>query len=271
MRHSDDLPDALDHLPAFLGLMDRRPALILDFDGTLSPIVEEPDAAAPLAGVIPLLERLAREGPVALISGRSLDDLRKRVAIEGLALGGSHGFELCTRGGERLHPYPESAAQLVEPARALERLARTVPGAEVENKRFALALHLRAVVDPVDLRRAEAAARALAAAYGLRTTRGRGVFELHPSIDWHKGRAVEWFLERWADDGFRGPVVGIGDDQTDEDIFRALRNRGIPVVVRPVPPRPTAARWRVDNPVEVRRLLREMADAFEEIGVGDTR
>ncbi len=91
----------------------------------------------------------------------------------------------------------------------------------------------------------------------LRTITGKKVFELQPNIDWNKGRAVLWLLETL---GLEQPEVlplYIGDDLTDEDAFRALRQRGVGIVVSELP-RPTAARYALRSPGGVERFLREI-------------
>ncbi|MEK9503721.1 trehalose-phosphatase [Gaopeijia maritima] len=263
MTPSDTLPNALAGLDAIVDDVLPCAAVFLDFDGTLSPIVENPDRAAALPGIAVLLERLARRLPVAVVSGRGLADLAPRVAVEGVAHAGSHGFEIRTRDGREVRPFPEAAAPLEGAIPALRRVAAAAPGSRLEDKRFALALHLRGV--PPALEKAAAArTRAIAEARGLRFSHGRRVVELRPPDAWDKGRAVEWFLDRWASGGSRPRALYIGDDVTDEDAFRALSSgAGTGIVVRPRPPRDTAARWALEGPTEVRTLLLRLVDAVD--------
>src|ERR1700726_2405549 len=95
-RRMSQLPDAGQALDS---LTDRRPAVFYDFDGTLSDIVDDPDAARPVAGAAEALQKLAAQCPVAVLSGRDLADVTKRLGVPGIWYAGSHGFELTAPDG----------------------------------------------------------------------------------------------------------------------------------------------------------------------------
>jgi len=212
----------------------RRLAIFLDYDGTLTPIVERPEDAVLAEETRAVLRRLAQRHTVAIVSGRDLKDVRARVGIDALHYAGSHGFDIAGPGGSRVH----EAARAAEPrlAAAADELVRdtaTLPGVQVERKRFAIAVHYRRARD-ADRDAVQAAVdRALAHHAGLRKTGGKKVFELRPDVDWDKGRAVLWLLR--ALDLEAALPVYIGDDDTDEDAFRALGGRGIGIVVLDAP------------------------------------
>ncbi|MFZ1177692.1 MAG: trehalose-phosphatase, partial [Mycobacterium sp.] len=90
-QRMSQLPDASQALGEIAA---RRPAVFFDFDGTLSDIVNDPDAARPVAGATEALEKLAAQCPVAVLSGRDLADVTTRVGVPGIWYAGSHGFEL---------------------------------------------------------------------------------------------------------------------------------------------------------------------------------
>ena len=101
-RRLSEIADALVCWPSIAdGAEDERAAVLLDFDGTISDIMPDPGAAVPIPGVRDTLARLATECPVAVISGRGLDDLRTRVGVDGIWYAGSHGFELLAPDGTR--------------------------------------------------------------------------------------------------------------------------------------------------------------------------
>jgi trehalose-phosphatase len=237
----------------------RDLALFLDYDGTLTPIVDRPEDAVLAEETRAVLRRLAARHAVAIVSGRDLRDVRARVGIDGLHYAGSHGFDIAGPRGAHAHEAARSAeSHLAAAANELERDTARIAGAQVERKRFALAVHFRRARD-TDAGAIEAAVdRALARHPGLRKTGGKKIFELRPDVDWDKGRAVLWLLENLGL-GDALPVY-IGDDVTDEDAFRALAGRGIGIAVQDAP-RPTAATHALRDPDEVRALLAGLAGA----------
>ena len=126
-RRMSELPDGLQALNL---TTERQPAVFYDFDGTLSEIVEDPDAARLVDGAADALTSLSAACPVAILSGRDLADVRERIGLPGLWYAGSHGFELTGPDGAH-HENPEAAASipvLAEAAAALGRPARPHSG-----------------------------------------------------------------------------------------------------------------------------------------------
>lgn len=241
---------------AFLeALGGRRPALFLDYDGTLTPIVDRPERAVLDDATRAAVARLAALCPVAVVSGRDLDDVARMVALDELVYAGSHGFDI--RGPQlRTQIGLEYAPALERADGALRARLSAVPGALVERKRFAIAVHTR-LVDPGAKPDVADAVRAVAAAEAeLRLTGGKEIHELRPNLPWDKGRAVLALLDALGL-GAAMPVY-IGDDETDEDAFRALTGRGIGIRVMD-PPGGTAAGWMLGDPVEVRVFLERLA------------
>jgi len=264
-RRMSTLPDALASFGQLAGVVGaRRPAIFFDFDGTLSDIVDQPGAAALVPGAATALQSLAALYPVAILSGRGLDDIRDRVAIPGLWYAGSHGFEILSPDGT--HHRNETAAQaipLLEQAAAeLAAQLAAIPGAEVEHKAYAVAVHYRNAAP-------EAAAAVTAAVHnvgnrsGLKVTAGRKVVELRPNIEWDKGKTLEWILESILDQlAGEEPLlpVFIGDDLTDEDGFDAVLHDGVGIVVRHNEDgdRATGARFCLDSPDHVRKFIERL-------------
>ncbi|EUA07167.1 trehalose-phosphatase [Mycobacterium xenopi 4042] len=117
-RRMSELPDGLRALDA---LAARRPAVFFDFDGTLSEIVDDPDAAQLTAGAAEALRLLTAQCPVAVLSGRDLADVRQRIGLPGIWYAGSHGFELTGPDGEH-HQNDEAAATIPVLQRAAAEL-----------------------------------------------------------------------------------------------------------------------------------------------------
>ncbi|OBJ60092.1 trehalose-phosphatase [Mycobacterium asiaticum] len=258
-----ELPDALQAVNDF---SVRRPAVFFDFDGTLSDIVNDPDEARPVEGAVEALRQLAAQCPVAVLSGRDLADVSKRVGLPGIWYAGSHGFELTAPDGE--HHQNEEAAKaipvLAEAAAKLREKLGPIPGVTVEDKRFGVAVHYRnAARDRVD--EVAAAVRTAGQRDVLRVTTGREVIELRPDLDWDKGKTLRWVMDHLPDSD-SAPIY-LGDDITDEDAFDAVRVDGIPIIVRHNDDgdRTTAARYALDSPAQavefVTRLAHLIGDA----------
>lgn len=251
-----EIPDALVFWPRIADRLQAvTPAVLLDFDGTLSDIVADPGAATLREGMAEVLATLATRCPVAIVSGRELDDLRSRVGLPGIWYAGCHGFELLSPQGRRhLHTAGADAeAALGGAADRLDHELRDIPGVVVEYKRFVVAVHHRMVAES-RIADVVAAVHRIGHEAGLRVAAGRKVTELRPPVPWDKGRAVNWILEHLA-----APVIPvyIGDDLTDEDAFDAVAAGGVTVCVRNLDSgdRRTAAEFGVQGPVRVRDLL----------------
>ncbi|OBG57575.1 MULTISPECIES: trehalose-phosphatase [unclassified Mycobacterium] len=259
-RRMSQLPDALTALD---DLAARRPAVFFDFDGTLSDIVNDPDAAVPVDGATEALRQLATGCPVAILSGRDLADVTKRVGVPGIWYAGSHGFELTAPDGAHHQNDDAAAAIPVLEAAAGELRERlgSIPGVVVEHKRFGVAVHYRnAGRDRVG--EVAAAVRAAGRRDGLRVTTGREVIELRPDLDWDKGKTLRWVLDHLteAEPGARTPVY-LGDDITDEDAFDAVGDGGVPILVRHYDDgdRATAARFALDSPAQAGEFTARLA------------
>jgi trehalose-phosphatase len=266
------LPDALAVWDSLLAprLASRRIAVFCDFDGTLSPIVAHPDAAFLPAGTRGVLARLARHCPVGVISGRDLTDVRARVGLSGLWYAGSHGVELAGPGG--VHDVVPAAEQarpvLAKAAAELSDRLGDVPGVFIEPKHFTVSVHYRAVPRGRVAEVVDTVARVAARNPELVVLNGRRVAELQPDIDWNKGQALRWLLNRFDHPDATGrrllPVYA-GDDITDEYALEAIRDNGIGIVVRSDEhgDRPTAAYAAVSDPAALCRFLARVADLLE--------
>jgi alpha,alpha-trehalase len=258
LRRISTLPEA-DAAAEAARLAGRRPMVFLDYDGTLSPIVPDPDKAVLSEPMRDALATLAGTCDVAVITGRDLAQIRRLVGLPGLIYAGSHGFEIAGPDGwgEGLERGTEFLPALDAAEAALRERLAPVAGTLVERQRFSLAVHYRHAA-PDDAPRVADIVRAVLADTGsLRAGSGKMVLRIQPDIAWHKGQAVHWLLRRTGD---RLPVY-VGDDVTDEDAFRELAGQGLTLVVRGEADRPTSADLALADTEAVRRFLLALAAA----------
>jgi trehalose 6-phosphate phosphatase len=244
----------------------KRLAVFLDYDGTLTPIVSRPEDAVLDPEMRRVLRELGGRCFVAVISGRDLPDVQNLVGLDDIYYAGSHGFDIAGPKGQRLeHQSGKQFLPALDQAEKSlrDRLEKKIPGVQVERKKFSIAVHYRraaagrvpAVKEVVDQVQEESGQ--------LRQASGKKIFELQPDINWHKGKALLWLLEQLGLDRHEVLPFYVGDDVTDEDAFKVLKERGIGIAVQEALA-PTAARYRLHNPNEVEKFLKELVAFTEE-------
>ncbi len=243
-----------EHLAGGGGLL-----LLTDYDGTLSPLVPDPEDARlglDVRGDLGVLAR-SRRVRVGILSGRSLADLGVRVGLSEVIYGGCHGLEVQGPGLSFRHPRADAWAALLQAvAEAVSARLASMPGVRLEPKGLAIAVHYRnapsgaagelriqldRVIHPLRDR--------------LRLLRGSKVIEILPRVRWNKGDCALWIRERVMG-ALARPVVTLymGDDRTDELAFRVLQEKAITARVGPLVARSTAA-YRLRDVTDVHRLL----------------
>lgn len=263
-----DLPDALrDGEQLAAKLAGRRPAVFLDYDGVLTPIVDRPEDAVMSDSMREVVGALAKRYSVCVVSGRDRPVVQQLMGVNNLVVAGSHGFDIWSpQEGTIAHDAAIGFEDLISEVRDRLRVeAESIPGVVVEPKRASVAVHYR-LADPEHVARVTAAVDELLNEYSgrLKVTRGKMVHELQPKIDWHKGKAVRHLLQTLKLDTDDVVPLYLGDDITDEDAFRALAGPGVGIIVgHPEDPevanRPTAADFVLRSTVEVEQFLDTLA------------
>ena len=251
-------PSALDYIDEIVAEMGaRRLVVFLDYDGTLTPIVGRPEKAVLSNSTRQTLQTLAAQAPVTILSGRDLEDIRHRVGIGEIVYAGSHGFDIAGPHGLRKQIATDFLPTLEAAGRELKEKLAGIPGALVERKRFSIAAHYRQANENAAAKVQRAVNEVAAQHLELRLLVGKKVYELQPEIDWNKGKALLWLLEVIGSEPREIFPIYVGDDLTDEDAFRAVKQCGLGIVVSEEP-RPTAAHYALKTPAEVDRFLHEI-------------
>ncbi|KAF7824885.1 trehalose-phosphate phosphatase A-like [Senna tora] len=260
----------------------KRIALFLDYDGTLSPIVDNPDCAFMSESMRSAVKKVAELFPTAIISGRSRDKVYEFVGLTELYYAGSHGMDIigpvrqsisdnnpnCIRSTNNkckevnlFQPAAEFLPMIDEVFRSLVECTNDIKGASVENNKFCVSVHYRNVDDKYWDIVGQRVVDILKDYPRLRLTHGRKVLEVRPVINWDKGKAVTFLLESLGlsncDDVL--PIY-VGDDRTDEDAFKVLRegNRGYGILVASAPKESNAV-YSLRDPLEVMEFLKSLA------------
>lgn len=236
-----------------------RRLVILDFDGTLAPIAAHPALAKLPRPTRAALERLVRRRGtrVAFISGRRLVELKKKIGVRGAVYMGNHGLEMSglkTRLPDRVRRAARSERDADLLYRRLSRWLKKRHGFYIEHKGPSVTVHTRAVRARRKERFRELMRRYVRwhghSRFDVR--KGKQAIEFRPVIRWDKGTSAVWLTRRFP----RDRVLVIGDDRTDEDMFRELDGRGL--TVRVGRSRRSHARFYLKSTGDVRRVLERL-------------
>ncbi|KAJ6791706.1 putative trehalose-phosphate phosphatase 6 [Iris pallida] len=282
-------PDAADEVdawtrkhPSALEMFDeivrawkgKQIVMFMDYDGTLSPIVDEPDKAYMSEAMRAAVKGVASYFPTAIVSGRCRDKVYNFVQLAELYYAGSHGMDIkgptnawkqhkainktkAKANSVLFQPASEFLPMIDEVYKALIEKTKAIEGSKVENNKFCVSVHFRRVEEKKWSALAEQVRSVMKDFPKLRLTQGRKVLEVRPTIKWDKGKALEFLLESL---GFANcndilPVY-IGDDRTDEDAFKVLRERGqgLGILVSEYP-KETNASYSLREPKEARTVM----------------
>ncbi|XP_072972701.1 probable trehalose-phosphate phosphatase 6 isoform X1 [Typha angustifolia] len=270
MRHPSALSNFEHIITASKG---KQIVMFLDYDGTLSPIVDDPDSAFMSDSMRAAVRNLARHFPTAIVSGRCRDKVFSLVRLAELYYAGSHGMDIKGPAKGPKYTKAKDKAVLFQPAneflpmidevyKTLLEKTKSITGSKVEHNKFCVSVHFRCVDEKCWGSLAEQVRSVLKDYPKLRLSLGRKVLEIRPTIKWDKGKALEFLLESlgFADCNNVLPVY-IGDDRTDEDAFKVLRERGqgLGILVSKFP-KETNASYSLQEPAEVMDFLLRLVE-----------
>jgi len=242
-------------------LAKKNIILFLDYDGTLSAIVSHPKKARISKKCKKLLKNLSLRQKIclAVVSGRSLRDIKSRVGLKNIIYSGNHGLEvsgLKTKPKKTVSEAFRLAIKKIK--RDLNYQLSSFKGAIVEDKGITLSIHYRMVAPP-KVSGLKSVFRKAIKASGvsnlIKVREGKKVFEIRPSIDWNKGKIVLWLLKEhdFGRRQLRTIPIYIGDDKTDEDAFKALKKNGVTIFVGK--PRKSSADYYLKSTNDVLKFL----------------
>lgn len=248
-------------------LKDRFIFLFLDYDGTISPIAGTPYKAVISKETRALLKKLSghHKYKVAIISGRALKDIKNKIGLKHVIYAGNHGLEI--EGPKIDFKYSltlQHRAIIKDIGKKLKSAVRKFKGVIIENKTICLSLHYRlARREDVPLIKSlfQSAVLPYAAGGKVKISSGKKMLEVRPPVNWNKGSIAMWLLARervFLKSKSIVPIY-IGDDSTDEDAFKALREKGITIFVGK--PRASGAKYYLKNTEEVSKFLETLIEA----------
>lgn len=233
----------------------KKIAFFLDYDGTLTPIVSRPELAVISKEMQDTVKKLSQKYTTTIVSGRMREDVEKLVGIPGLIYAGSHGFDIKGPQISMIEPRAEKTIPLI--SQIIVRLKKELSDSEgiiIEEKKFSVAVHYRLADEKSVPEIKTLVQEIIQENKPLRVMEGKKVFEILPSIDWNKGKAVKWVMNALGINWEDFSVVYIGDDTTDEDAFRMVSTRGTSILISDERI-PSTADFVLSSPKEVRELF----------------
>jgi trehalose 6-phosphate phosphatase len=259
-------PDRIKHLAH-----NRHLCLFLDYDGTLSPIAPRPEKAVISTETKELLKALTKCDRIelAIVTGRALPDIKKLIGLKSVTYVGNHGMEIEGQNLNFICPLPKQYKNdLKQISTILREGFALTDGVIIEDKKYSLSLHYR-LVDPKITPSVEEKFKNLLATYieknRIALRFGKMVIEVRSPADWDKGKAVLWLLEkRHTAKNLETLAIYIGDDQTDEDAFVALKDSGLTIVIGEN--KSSQAQYYLNNTSEVVEFLRQVLELELNLG-----
>lgn len=251
------------HMSRFIRKGDKI-ALLLDYDGTLAPLANNPCLTVMEPETVIALKQLSRRRNVflAVISGRGAANVKNKVGLDNITYAGNHGLEIFYENGKQFH-YEVPAEFVNNFTKMVKELQEKVAkrGGWVENKFVSLTYHYCDVPEELHAEFAISATKIIQS-YGYVAGLAHLAVEAKPPVHWNKGEAALLILsEKYGHDWASNvKVVFAGDDTTDEDAMKSLKGRGISFRVESLPDIHTYADFRLPSTKTVSFMLQWLAD-----------
>jgi trehalose 6-phosphate phosphatase len=240
--------------------------LLLDYDGTIVPIVERPELAILSQETLDILVDISRSPKILLgiVSGRKLSEVKRLVGIEGIYYVGNHGLEAKGPGLSYINPIAKNSKLVIDSlyGRLTKKLGG-IRGALTENKGYSLTVHYR-MASAADEQRIKSVffetVRLYEANGGVKTAENKKTLEVIPPTDWNKGGMIIELIRQINRTPRKGYLpIYAGDDATDEDAFKALKGNGVTILVSDGP-RDSHAQYYLKDVNEVAEFLRRLTE-----------
>ncbi|MEA3560832.1 MAG: trehalose-phosphatase [Candidatus Omnitrophota bacterium] len=210
--------------------------LLTDYDGTLTPIVNRPQAATLSKNTKKLLLSISgkKRFKVGILSGRSIGEVKRLVGLKKIIYSGNHGFEIEAGGRLFFHQEAKKARPVLrEIYCVLSRRFSNDRNVIIEDKKATISLHYRLVENAGSIKRLKKIFKDITRPYvrdkKVCLTGGKKVLEVRPFSKVNKGWALKWIVNRFTEK--KTLVIYLGDDRTDEDAFKAVGKRGVSIFV----------------------------------------
>ncbi|XP_059449571.1 probable trehalose-phosphate phosphatase J [Corylus avellana] len=258
----------------------KQIVVFLDYDGTLSPIVNDPEKAFITDKMRSTIHEVAKCFPTAIVTGRARDKAVEFVKLKDLCYAGSHGMHISIPSGFLKSAKPEDQTHIADEQgfinfyaakkfsyklkkikeKLLEK-TKGIRGAIVEDNKFCISVHFRCVDDELVDNVKKIVDSVIESYPEFRAGEGKMVMEVRPNIEWNKGHALGYLLNTFGFDAHNDDVLPlyIGDDLTDEDAFKFIKKlgRGFSIVVSSMPKK-TDASFSLRDTIEVMDFLTKL-------------
>ncbi|MFH1798573.1 MAG: trehalose-phosphatase [Candidatus Omnitrophota bacterium] len=240
-------------------IKNKHVYLFLDFDGTLSAIRRNPSEVKLSRAKFKILKKISEKKDIttAIISGRALKEIKNLVGIKNLIYAGNHGMEMGRSRGKG-----NKKTKVI--GKILQKKLEKIKGVLVEDKGATLSAHFRMAARGKEkevIRIIKEITLPYEKAGDIRVTQGKKVFEIRPPFAWDKGRCVEHLLrEKRKTLKRRVSAFYLGDDETDEDVFKRLKKRIFCVKVGKPEGKGTSANYYLNGVQEVGRFLKKLCE-----------